>query len=139
IALGAGKDVKGASREHAKSWIRLNTEVPGPRGREMIARRLAGVPAGLGRATDVVVERAGGSLIFDVDGNTLIDLAGGIGMLAVGHSPVPVVKAIAAQAQKFVHVCSLVATYEPYVRLAEMLNEIAPGTFKKKTILANRG
>src|SRR3712207_8431217 len=48
-------------------------------------------PAGLARATDVVVERAEGSLVFDVDGNTLIDLAGGIGMLAVGHSPAPVV------------------------------------------------
>ncbi len=139
IALDADKDVKGASRTHAKSWIRLNTEVPGPRGREMIARRLAAVPAGLGKATDVVVERAEGSLIFDVDGNTLIDLAGGIGMLAVGHSPAPVVKAIAEQAQKFVHVCSLVATYEPYVRLAEMLNEMTPGTFTKKTIFANSG
>jgi 4-aminobutyrate aminotransferase / (S)-3-amino-2-methylpropionate transaminase / 5-aminovalerate transaminase len=139
IALGAGKDVKGASREHAKSSIRLNTEVPGPRGREMIARRLAAVPAGLGRATDVVVERAEGSLIFDVDGNTLVDLAGGIGMLAVGHSPAPVVKAIADQAQKFVHACSLVATYEPYVRLAEILNELTPGRFPKKTLFANSG
>ena len=60
-------------------------------------------------------------------------------MLAVGHSPAPVVKAITEQAQKFVHVCSLVATYEPYVRLAEMLNEITPGTFKKKTLFANSG
>jgi 4-aminobutyrate aminotransferase/(S)-3-amino-2-methylpropionate transaminase len=60
-------------------------------------------------------------------------------MLAVGHSPAPVVNAITAQAQKFVHVCALVATYEPYVRLAELLNEITPGSFRKKTILANSG
>jgi 4-aminobutyrate aminotransferase/(S)-3-amino-2-methylpropionate transaminase len=139
IALGADKDVKGASRQHAKSWIRLNTKIPGPRGRDLIARRLAAVPAGLGKATDVVVERAEGSLVFDVDGNTLIDLAGGIGMLAVGHSPAPVVNAIASQAQKFIHVCALVATYEPYVRLAEILNELAPGTFRKKTLFANSG
>ncbi|OLC46000.1 MAG: 4-aminobutyrate--2-oxoglutarate transaminase [Acidobacteria bacterium 13_1_40CM_65_14] len=121
------------------SYIRLNTDIPGPRARDLIARRLAATPAGLGRATDVVVERADGSLIFDVDGNTLIDLAGGIGMLAVGHAPAAVVKAIAEQAQKFVHVCALVATYEPYVRLAEVLNEIVPGTFRKKTIFANSG
>lgn len=139
IVLGAEKDVAGASRELAMSYIRMNTEIPGPRARAMLARRQAAVPAGLGKATDVVVERAQGELIFDVDGNTLIDLAGGIGMLAVGHSPAPVVKAIEQQAEKFIHVCSLVATYEPYVQLAELLNEITPGTFAKKTILANSG
>jgi 4-aminobutyrate aminotransferase/(S)-3-amino-2-methylpropionate transaminase len=117
----------------------LNTEIPGPRARDLIARRLEAAPAGLGRATDVVVDRADGALIVDVDGNTLIDLAGGIGMLAVGHSPAPVVKAITEQAHKFIHVCALVATYEPYVRLAELLNAITPGTFRKKTILANSG
>jgi 4-aminobutyrate aminotransferase/(S)-3-amino-2-methylpropionate transaminase len=139
IALDADKDVKGASRKHAKSWIRLHTEIPGPRARDLLARRAAAVPAGLGRATDVAVERAEGSLIFDLDGNTLVDLAGGIGMLAVGHSPAPVVEAIAEQARKFVHVSSLVATYEPYVRLAEILNEITPGSFRKKTLFANSG
>ncbi len=86
-----------------------------------------------------MVERAHDALIFDVDGNTLIDLAGGIGMIAVGHSPAPVVEAITSQAQKYVHVCALVATYEPYVRLAELLNELTPGDFPKKTILANSG
>ena len=139
IVLGADKDVPGASRTRAMSHIRLDTAIPGPRARDLLARRLAAAPAGLGRATDVVVERAEGGLIFDVDGNTLIDFAGGIGMLAVGHSPPAVVNAIIAQAQKFVHVCALVATYEPYVQLAEMLNEITPGSFSKKTIFANSG
>jgi 4-aminobutyrate aminotransferase/(S)-3-amino-2-methylpropionate transaminase len=50
-----------------------------------------------------------------------------------------VVKAIRDQAAKFIHPCALVTTYEPYVRLAEMLNEATPGAFKKKTILANSG
>ena len=77
--------------------------------------------------------------MFDVDGNTLIDLAGGIGMLAVGHAHPAVVRAIADQAAKYVHPCALVTTYEPYVRLAEMLNELTPGAFKKKTIFANSG
>lgn len=139
IVLDADKDVPGASRKQAMSYIRLNTEIPGPRARDLLARRLDAVPTGLGRATDVVVERADGALIFDVDGNTLIDFAGGIGMLAVGHAPAPVVKAITEQTQKFVHVCALVATYEPYIRLAEVLNEITPGTFRKKTILTNSG
>jgi 4-aminobutyrate aminotransferase/(S)-3-amino-2-methylpropionate transaminase len=139
LVLDANRDVSGASRKHARSYIRLHTEIPGPRARDLLARRQAAMPAGLGRATDVVVERAHGELVFDVDGNTLIDLAGGLGMLAVGHTPPRVVTAIAEQAQKYVHVCALVSTYEPYVRLAEVLNEITPGTFPKKTILANSG
>jgi 4-aminobutyrate aminotransferase / (S)-3-amino-2-methylpropionate transaminase / 5-aminovalerate transaminase len=139
LVLGADKEVRGASRTQAMSYIRLNTEIPGPRARDLIARRAAATPAGLGRATDVVVERADGALVFDVDGNTFIDFAGGIGMLAVGHSPQAVVKAIQDQAAKYIHPCALVTTYEPYVRLAELLNEVTPGTFKKKTIFGNSG
>ena len=119
--------------------IRLQTEIPGPKSRELLARRMAAVAGGLGKATDVCVERAEGCLVHDVDGNTLIDFAGGIGMLAVGHSPRGVVEALAAQARKLIHVCALVATYEPYVRLCEVLNEITPGDFAKKTLLANSG
>jgi 4-aminobutyrate aminotransferase/(S)-3-amino-2-methylpropionate transaminase len=121
------------------SYIRLNTEIPGPRAKDFLARRAAAVPSGLGRATDVVVERADGALVHDVDGNTLIDLAGGIGMLAVGHSPAPVVDAIKQQVDRFIHPCTLVATYEPYIALAELLNELTPGNFPKKTLLANSG
>jgi 4-aminobutyrate aminotransferase/(S)-3-amino-2-methylpropionate transaminase len=139
LVLPAEKDVPGASREQAKRYIRIERPIPGPRAEAMLARRAAAAPSGLGRATEVVVERASDALLFDVDGNTLIDFAGGIGMLAVGHSPKPVVDAIAAQAGKFVHVCALVATYEPYVQLAELMNEITPGSFAKKTILANSG
>jgi 4-aminobutyrate aminotransferase / (S)-3-amino-2-methylpropionate transaminase / 5-aminovalerate transaminase len=139
LVLDAAKDLPGASRKLAMSYIRLQTDIPGPLAREVLARRAAAAPAGLGRATDVVVERADGGLVFDVDGNTFIDLAGGIGMLAVGHSPAPIVKAIHQQAAKYIHPCALVTTYEPYVRLAELLNEVTPGTFSKKTILANSG
>jgi 4-aminobutyrate aminotransferase/(S)-3-amino-2-methylpropionate transaminase len=139
LVLDSSKDVRGASRKNAMSYIRLNTEIPGPRARQLLARRAAAVPSGLARATDVVVERAEGALVFDPDGNTLIDLAGGIGMLAVGHSPAPVVNAIQKQVEKYIHPCSLVATYEPYIALAELLNEVTPGTFAKKTLFANSG
>ena len=139
LVLAADKEVRGASRTQATGYIRIDTDVPGPRARDLLARRAAAAPTGLGRATDVVVERADGGLIFDVDGNTFIDLAGGLGMLAVGHSPAPVVRAIEEQARKYVHPCALVTTYEPYVRLAELLNEIAPGASAKKTILASSG
>ena len=139
LVLDAETNVRGASKENAMSYIRINTEIPGPRAKQMLARRAAALPSGVGRATDVVVERAEGALVFDVDGNTFIDLAGGIGMLAVGHSPAPVVEAIQKQAEKFIHPCALVTTFEPFVELAELLNEITPGTFPKKTLLANSG
>jgi 4-aminobutyrate aminotransferase / (S)-3-amino-2-methylpropionate transaminase / 5-aminovalerate transaminase len=139
LVLDAARDVPGASRALARSYIRLHTDVPGPRARDLLARRAAAAPAGLGRATDVVVERAADGLVFDVDGNTFIDLAGGLGMLAVGHAPAPVVDAIQAQAARYIHPCALVASYEPYVRLAELLNEITPGAFPKKTLLTNSG
>ena len=119
--------------------IHLITDIPGPNSKALLARRAAAVPNGLGKATDVVVDRAEGALVHDVDGNTLIDFVGGIGALAVGHSPASVVDAMHAEAQKLIHLCSLVGTYESYVRLCELLNEITPGTFAKKTLLANSG
>jgi 4-aminobutyrate aminotransferase/(S)-3-amino-2-methylpropionate transaminase len=119
--------------------IRLVTEIPGPNSRAVLDRRAAATARGLARSTDVVVDHAEGALVHDVDGNTLIDLAGGIGMTAAGHCPPPVVAAIAAQAQRLLHPCALVATYEPYVALCELLNEVTPGDFPKKTLLANSG
>ncbi len=121
------------------SSIQLKTEIPGPRSQALLARRVAAVPTGLGKATDVVVERAEGALVHDVDGNTLIDLVGGIGALAVGHCPPTVVRAIQEQAASLIHMGSLVGTCESYVRLCELLNEVTPGTFAKKTLLANTG
>ena len=119
--------------------IRLNTAIPGPRSQALLARRAAAVPTGLAKATEIVVERAEGALVYDVDGNTLIDFVGGIGALAVGHCPPSVVAAMHDEAQKIIHVGSLVATYESYVRLCELLNEVTPGAFAKKTLLANSG
>jgi 4-aminobutyrate aminotransferase/(S)-3-amino-2-methylpropionate transaminase len=119
--------------------ILLKTEVPGPKSKAVLARRASAVPNGLGKATEVVVERAEGALVHDVDGNTFIDFVGGIGALAVGHCPPAVVEAVQQQAASLIHMGSLVGTYESYVRLCELLNELTPGTFPKKTLLANTG
>jgi 4-aminobutyrate aminotransferase / (S)-3-amino-2-methylpropionate transaminase / 5-aminovalerate transaminase len=115
------------------------TEIPGPKSRAILARRAAAVTAGLGKSTDVVIDHAEGALVTDVDGNTLIDLAGGIGMTAAGHCPPTVVAAIEQQARKLLHPCALVTTYEPYIALCELLNEVTPGDFPKKSILSNSG
>jgi 4-aminobutyrate aminotransferase / (S)-3-amino-2-methylpropionate transaminase / 5-aminovalerate transaminase len=119
--------------------IRLVTEVPGPRSREIVARREAAMPGGAAKLTGIAVESAHGSTVTDVDGNRYIDLAGGIGMLAVGHTPEAVVDALADQATRLVHMCAIVSTFEPLVEVAERLNRLAPGDAPKKTVLMNSG
>lgn len=121
------------------AYIQLKTPIPGPKSQELQARRAAAVSGALAQANPIAVKKAHGSLVEDVDGNTLIDLAGGIGVLAVGHTPQSVVEALKAQADELVHMCSIVANYEPYVAVCEALNRITPGDFPKKTLLANGG
>jgi 4-aminobutyrate aminotransferase/(S)-3-amino-2-methylpropionate transaminase len=121
------------------STIQLKTGIPGPRSLEIIERRKNALPAGLAKSTEVAVMSAEGGVVTDADGNVLLDFAGGIGMMNIGHRHPQVVKAMQEQLEKYIHVCALVATPEPYVELAEMLNALTPGKFAKKTILANSG
>jgi 4-aminobutyrate aminotransferase / (S)-3-amino-2-methylpropionate transaminase / 5-aminovalerate transaminase len=119
--------------------IQINTEVPGPKSKEILARRSAAIPKGLSLSTPIVVAKAHGAVVTDVDGNTFLDFAGGIGAVAAGHTPSPVVDAIKAQADDLIHICSVVATTESYVELCEVLNKITPGNYAKKTVLSSTG
>lgn len=119
--------------------IQVDTEIPGPKAKAILARRDAAVTRGLGRSTPIVAASAHGATVTDVDGNVFIDFAGGIGVLAVGHTPENVVEAIKRQAEELIHLCAIVGTTESYVELCELLNEIVPGNFRKKTILSNVG
>src|SRR5690348_18412269 len=119
--------------------IQLNTQIPGPKSRALAQRRDAAVPRGLSHATPVYVAHAQDAWLEDVDGNRFIDFAGGIGCLNTGHRNQTVINAIESQLQNFLHTCGQVTPYETYVRLAERLNQITPGTFPKKTLLVNTG
>jgi 4-aminobutyrate aminotransferase/(S)-3-amino-2-methylpropionate transaminase len=119
--------------------IILKTEIPGPKSKELLARRAAALPSGLGKSTEVCVASALGALVQDVDGNQLIDFAGGIGMVNLGHRPQVVVDAIKDQLEKQIHTGALVTTFESYLEFAELLNSLTPGDFPKKTLLANSG
>lgn len=119
--------------------IRLVTEIPGPRSRALVARREAASPPGAAKLTPLGVARAHGAVVTDVDGNDLLDFAGGIGTLAVGHTPEAVVAAVKAQADALLHMCAIVATYEPAVAVAERLNALAPGPGPTRTVLMNSG
>ena len=121
------------------SAIRLTTALPGPRSRELMARRAAAVPRAPFHATPIFAREGRGARIVDVDGNELLDFAGGIGCLNVGHANPAVVEATRAQLGQLTHGCFHVTPYESYIRLAERLNALVPGDFPKKTLLANSG
>src|SRR3989442_14412312 len=121
------------------STIQLRTSIPGPKSRALSKRREAAVPRGLSHATPLYVARAQDAWLEDVDGNRFLDFAGGIGCINTGHRNEVVISAIQSQLATFLHTCSQVTPYENYVRLAERLNQIAPGKFPKKTLLLNTG
>ena len=121
------------------SVIALKTEIPGPNSRALMARREAAVARGPYNATPIFVKEGRGATLVDVDGNRLIDFAGGIGCLNVGHANESVVRAATGQLQSFTHGCFHVTPYESYVRLAERMNALVPGDFPKKTLFVNSG
>src|SRR5437016_6047688 len=113
--------------------------IPGPKSRELMARRQEFVARGVASTMNVFAAKADGAIIEDVDGNQYIDFAGGIGAMNLGHSRSEVTKAIAEQAAKFTHTCFSVMMYEPYIELAERLVKLTPGEFPKKAIFFNSG
>jgi 4-aminobutyrate aminotransferase/(S)-3-amino-2-methylpropionate transaminase len=118
---------------------RVVTEIPGPKSRALLARRANAVSASLTIAMPVFVSAAGGGVIVDVDGNSIIDMGAGIAVVNVGNSADHVVKNVQEQVAAFTHTCFMVAPYEGYVEVCEALNDLTPGTHQKKSALFNSG
>jgi 4-aminobutyrate aminotransferase len=87
----------------------------------------------------LVVARAEGARVWDVDGREFLDFAGGIACQNLGHGPSGVVAAIHEQVDRYLHQCFMVGTYEPYVELCRRLDELWPGDTETKSILLNSG
>ena len=117
--------------------IDLVTEIPGPRSREIIARKERVVADPLDLHVNAVIERGLGATVTDVDGNTVLDLSGGLGCHLVGYSHPKVVEAVRRQAERFSHTDFSVIPYEPYVELAERLVALVGG--ERKVALFNAG
>ncbi len=105
----------------------------------LIARREAAVPRGVASAAPIFAQKAENSELWDVEGNRYIDFAGGIAVLNTGHRHPAVVAAAKAQEDLYTHTSFQVVPYEPYIALAEKLNELAPGDHAKKTLLVTTG
>ncbi len=101
--------------------------------------RAASISTGVGSVSMRFIESGKGALLTDVEGNTYIDFAGGIGSMNVGHSHPKVVSAIQSQAEKLTHTCFMVNPYESAVTLAQKLCSITPGDFEKKAVFLSSG
>jgi 4-aminobutyrate aminotransferase/(S)-3-amino-2-methylpropionate transaminase len=117
----------------------LVTELPGPRSRELLARRDAAVARGVSTLLPVFVAAAGGGILLDVDGNALIDLGSGIAVTTVGNSAPAVVDNVVRQVQAFTHTCFMITPYEGYVAVCEQLARLTPGDHDKRSALFNSG
>lgn len=118
---------------------RIVTEIPGPKSRELMARRQAAVSNGVSGMMPVFAVAGGDGVIVDVDGNSFIDLGAGIAVTNVGNAAPLVVERITAAASALTHTCFMVTPYSGYVEVCEQLNELTPGSHAKKSALFNSG
>src|SRR6185503_10662442 len=117
----------------------IQTPLPGPNAKAIIDRDKKVVSPSYTRGYPLVIERGTGSTVEDVDGNLFLDCAAGIAVNSTGHSHPEVVKAITDQAQKFLHMSGTDFYYEPQVKLAEAIDDIAPITGGTRSFFGNSG
>ena len=106
---------------------------------EVAKRREGAISRGVGMQTQIYVDRALNSEVWDIEGNRYIDFAAGIAVVNTGHCHPKVMAAVAEQMGRFTHTCHQVLPYENYIRLAERLNAAVPGDFPKKTVFVTTG
>jgi 4-aminobutyrate aminotransferase/(S)-3-amino-2-methylpropionate transaminase len=119
--------------------IRLQTAVPGPKSQAILARKERVVAEPLSVYLPIVAAEGEGARLTDVDGNTFLDFAGGVGCLNVGHAHPHVVEAVQEQATRFLHTDFTIVPYEVYVTLAERLLAVTPFTGPAKAAFFNAG
>ena len=127
------------SNEAVGSVRKLVTAIPGPKSQAMHDRRHKVVSKGVSQGLPVYIDKAEGAILLDIDGNRFLDLGAGIAVVSIGHAVPEVAKAIADQANDFLHTCFMVTPYESYVEVCELLAELTPGDHAKTSALFNSG
>ena len=117
----------------------LTGPVPGPRASEIIARDARVLSPSYTRVYPLVVDRAEGAIVTDVDGNRFLDFNAGIAVVAAGHCHPKVVHAIQGQAERLIHMSGTDFYYENMVELAETLARLAPGDQPRRVYFGNSG
>ena len=119
--------------------IELKTELPGPRSKEILARKGRVIAEPLSVYLPLVIAEGRGATITDVDGNTFVDFTGGVGCMNVGHSNPRVVEAVREQSDRFTHTDFTIVPYENYVALAERLAPLVPIAGEVRAAFFNAG
>jgi 4-aminobutyrate aminotransferase/(S)-3-amino-2-methylpropionate transaminase len=117
----------------------LVTEIPGPASRALMERRNSTVARGISTTLPVFITAAGGGVLLDADGNSLIDFGSGIAVASVGNAAAAVAGRVQQQVAQFTHTCFMVTPYEGYVEVCEQLARHTPGTHEKRSALFNSG
>jgi len=120
-------------------WIARKINMNHSLNEQLMARKAAATPRGVGVMGTFFADRADNAELWDVEGRRYIDFAGGIAVMNTGHGNPKVVAAIAEQLKRFTHTCYQVVPYESYIALAEKLNAMTPGSHAKKTALFSTG
>lgn len=117
----------------------IGTPLPGPKAQAMLDREKFWVSQNYVKDYPLVVDKAEGMVLTDMDGNRFLDFAAGIAVCATGHCHPRVVAAIQKQAERLIHLCAIDFSYPQVVELAERLAALAPGDSKKRAYFANSG
>jgi len=121
------------------SLPKLVTELPGPLSKKVIEKRAQAIPSSIACGSPYAIDKAEGCMVQDLDGNIIMDWVGGIGVMNIGHSNPEVIEAVEKQIRRYFHPQVNTFHYAEYVDLADKLNTITPGDFKKRTAFFNSG
>jgi 4-aminobutyrate aminotransferase len=121
------------------SYPKIVVTPPGPKAKKIVERDERYISPSFGRAYPLVVKKAEGCIVTDVDGNEFIDMNSGLAVTNVGHGNKNVLKAVHDQVDKFLSYSYTDFFYENYIDLGEQLHEIVPGNFEKKFFFGNSG
>jgi len=125
--------------EKMRKLPHLVTALPGPKAKEIVERDHAVISPSYTRDYPLVAKSGRGAMVEDVDGNTFLDFAAGIAVVATGHCHPTVVAAIQKQAAELIHMSCTDFYYPGMVELAEKLASIMPGSGAKRVYFGNSG
>lgn len=127
-----------AELKHTKLPV-LKTALPGPVAQQVVAHDAQYISPSYTRPYPLVIKRAKGAMIEDVDGNIFLDFNAGVAVCSTGHAHPHVVEAIKKQVDDFLHICSADYYFPQMPQLAEKLNQLAPGAHDKRVHFGNSG
>jgi 4-aminobutyrate aminotransferase/(S)-3-amino-2-methylpropionate transaminase len=118
----------------------VKTALPGPKAKEVFAKREKVMPAAIKSIYPIAIERGEGAMIEDVDGNVFLDWVGGVGVMNIGYSNPELIEAVKAQSEKYFHTMMNITTGSMYLNYAEAIGNVAPVKGDaKQVMLANSG